>query len=68
MRRNVNERLLGYEMKTGEDGTSYENFSKLTGALAESWEVGDVYKTITFHLRPDVVSSAGHPLNADDVM
>lgn len=68
LRRNVNERLLGYEMKQGEDGVFYEDFSKLTGALAERWEVSPDYKSITFYLRPGVISGAGHPLNADDVM
>ena len=68
LRRNVYERLLTYEMKVGEDGTSYEDFSKITGALAESWEVAPDFTSITFHLRPDVVSSAGNPLDADDVM
>ena len=38
MRRNVYERLLAYEMKPGEDGILYEDFSKITGALAEKWE------------------------------
>ena len=68
LRRNVNERLLAYEMKKAEDGISYEEFSKITGALAERWEVAPDFKSITFHLRPGVVSGAGHPLDADDVM
>lgn len=68
LRRNVYERLLAYEMKGGEDGVSYEDFSKITGALAESWEVAPNFTSITFHLRPGVVSSAGNPLDADDVM
>jgi len=68
LRRNVNERLLTYEMKKGEDGISYEDFSKVAGALAESWEVAPDFKSITFHLRSGVVSGAGHPLDADDVM
>ncbi|QIR86769.1 ABC transporter substrate-binding protein [Paracoccus sp. AK26] len=68
LRRNVNERLLAFEMKQGEDGVNYEDFSKITGALAETWEVAPDFKSITFHLRPGVVSGAGHPLNADDVM
>ena len=68
LRRNVNERLLAYEMKKAEDGISYEDFSKITGALAERWEVAPDFKSITFHLRPGVVSGAGHPLDADDVM
>lgn len=68
LRRNVNERLLAYEMKPGDDGILYEDFSKITGALADSWEVAPDFKSITFHLRPGVVSGAGHPLDADDVM
>ncbi|MGE8106676.1 ABC transporter substrate-binding protein [Allorhizobium sp. NPDC080224] len=68
MRRNVYERLLAYEMKPGEDGILYEDFSKITGALAEKWEVAPDFKSITFHLRPGVVSGAGNPLTADDVM
>ncbi|HWL57699.1 MAG TPA: ABC transporter substrate-binding protein [Paracoccus sp. (in: a-proteobacteria)] len=68
LRRNVNERLLTYEMKKGEDGIFYEDFSKVAGALAESWEVAPDFKSITFHLRPGVVSGTGHPLDADDVM
>ena len=68
LRRNVNERLLAYEMKKAKDGISYEDFSKITGALAERWEVAPDFKSITFHLRPGVVSGAGHPLDADDVM
>lgn len=68
LRRNVNERLLAYEMKKAEDGISYEDFSRIAGALAERWEVAPDFKSITFHLRPGVVSGAGHPLDADDVM
>ncbi|MDZ4065401.1 MAG: ABC transporter substrate-binding protein [Tabrizicola sp.] len=68
MRRNVYERLLAFEMKQGEDGVSSEDFSKITGALAETWEVAPDSKSITFFLRPGVVSGAGHPLDADDVM
>lgn len=68
LRRNVYERLLAYEMKQGEDGISYEDFSKITGALAERYEVAPDFKSITFHLRPGVVSGAGNTLTADDVM
>ena len=68
LRRNVYERLLAYEMRQGEDGVSYEDFSKITGALAETWEVAPDFTSITFHLRPGVLSSAGNPLDADDVM
>lgn len=68
LRRNVYERLLTYEMKTGDDGVLYEDFSKITGALAESYEIADDFKSITFRLRSGVVSGAGNTLTADDVM
>lgn len=68
LRRNVYERLLAYEMKKGDDGILYEDFSKITGALAEKYEVAPDFKSITFHLRPGVVSGAGNTLTADDVM
>lgn len=67
-RRNIYERLLAYASKTGDDGIVYEDFSKIVGALAESWEVSDDKTSITFHLRKDAVSTAGNLLTADDVM
>lgn len=68
MRRNLYERLLAYEMVEGEDGIYYEDFDSIVGALAESWEVSPDSTSITFKLRPDVKSSAGNTLTADDVM
>lgn len=68
LRRNVYERLLAYEMVEGEDGIFYEDFSAITGALAESWELAPDFTSITFHLREGVLSSAGNTLDADDVM
>lgn len=68
LRRNVYERLLAYAPKKGEDGVTYEDFGKIVGALAESWEVGPDMKSITFHLRKGVKSAAGNELNADAVM
>jgi peptide/nickel transport system substrate-binding protein len=67
-RRNVFERLLAYEMKDGEGGTKVENFDKLVGALAESWEVSPDRTSITFNLRRGVKSFAGNEMTADDVM
>lgn len=67
VRRNVYERLLGYAPKVV-DGTTYEDFDKLAGALAESWDVAPDKKSITFHLRKGVKSSSGNELNADAVM
>ncbi|MDT8843588.1 ABC transporter substrate-binding protein [Paraburkholderia fungorum] len=67
-RRNVFERLLTYEMKSGENGVTVEDFGKLKGALAESWETSPDKTSITFHLRSGVKSYAGNTLTADDVM
>lgn len=36
--------------------------------LAESWEIADGGRTITFHLRPDVKWSDGQPFTAHDVV
>jgi peptide/nickel transport system substrate-binding protein len=67
-RRNIYERLLSYEMKPGENGVMVENFDKLKGALAESWETSPDKSSITFHLRKGVKSYAGNTFTADDVM
>lgn len=68
MRKNLYERLLSYELVEREDGIRYEDFDSIVGALAETWEVSDDKKSITFHLREDVLSAAGNRLDADDVM
>jgi peptide/nickel transport system substrate-binding protein len=67
MRRNIYDRLLAYEMTTNDDGVRVENFDKLAGALAESWDVSADSKSITFHLR-QARTRNGHVLTADDVM
>ncbi len=67
VRRNVYERLLGYASKI-DDGIKYEDFNKIEGALAETWELAADKKSITFHLRKGVKSSAGNELTADSVM
>jgi peptide/nickel transport system substrate-binding protein len=66
-RKNIYERLLAYEMVENEDGVRLENFDKIVGALAESWEVSDDKTSITFHLA-EAKSPAGNVLSADDVM
>ncbi|MCX5520436.1 ABC transporter substrate-binding protein [Kaistia defluvii] len=68
VRRNVFERLLTYKQKKGDDGIFYEDFDTIDGALAETWEVSDDRKSITFHLRKGVKSALGNELNADTVM
>ncbi|EWY40935.1 hypothetical protein N825_33935 [Skermanella stibiiresistens SB22] len=67
-RRNIFERLLVYGTKTDENGAMVEDFSKIEGALAESYELGPDNKSITFHLRKGVKSAAGNEMTADDVM
>ena len=67
MRRNIYERLLAYEMTTNKDGVRVENFDKLTGALAERWDVAPDSKSITFHLRAAKAGN-GDGFTADDVM
>ncbi|WP_245476080.1 ABC transporter substrate-binding protein [Mesorhizobium sp. M7A.F.Ca.US.006.01.1.1] len=67
VRRNVYERLLGYAAKE-DGGIKYEDFSKLEGCLAESWDLAPDKKSITFHLRKGVKSNKGNELNADAVM
>src|SRR5262245_15042289 len=42
-------------------------YGKLTGDLAESWEVSDDQLTWTFKLRPGVTWHDGEPFTADDV-
>lgn len=66
-KRNIYERLLAYAPKEM-DGVQTENFDKLVGALAESWEVSDDMTSIVFHLRDGVKSPAGNTMTADDVM
>lgn len=45
-----------------------EDLTTLVGGVAESWEVGEDGKTITFTIRPDQVFASGNPVTADDVV
>ncbi|SNB73094.1 peptide/nickel transport system substrate-binding protein [Arboricoccus pini] len=67
-RRNIFERLLVYAMKTDPNGARVEDFTKIEGGLAESYEIAPDNKSITFHLRHGVKSAAGNEMTADDVM
>ncbi|MCF1467531.1 ABC transporter substrate-binding protein [Agrobacterium vitis] len=67
-RRNIFERLLVYGSKMDENGAKVEDFSKIEGALAETYELSPDNKSITFHLRKGVKSAAGNEMTADDVM
>ena len=59
--------LVWYDKKLGADGLLYSDFSKLTGALAESWDADADGRGVTFHLRKGVMSHWGNELTADDV-
>lgn len=68
-RRNIFERLLAYGSKTDPaSGAKVEDFSKIEGSLAQSYELSPDHKSITFHLRKGVKSAAGNEMTADDVM
>jgi len=55
---NIYDRLMMFEP---------ENLTKLVGGVAESWEVSDDGKSITFTLRPGLTFHSGNPVTADDV-
>jgi len=56
---NVYDRLVQY------DATDVQ---KLVGGLAESWEVSENGRTITFKLRPGVTFQSGNPVRPEDVV
>ena len=51
-----------------EEGVVTQDISNFSGYLAESYDVSEDGLTYTFHLAEDVVSQAGNPLTADDVV
>lgn len=50
------------------DGVRQQDLFSFEGELAESYDVSEDGLTYTFHLRDGVVSVAGNPLDADDVI
>jgi peptide/nickel transport system substrate-binding protein len=64
---NLYDTLLYYETNE-QDGVLVPDYSSFEGRLAESWETSEDGRTWTFTLRDDVVSCAGNPLTADDVV
>ncbi|MEX2520408.1 MAG: ABC transporter substrate-binding protein [Paracoccaceae bacterium] len=44
-----------------------EDLKTLVGGVAESWEIGDAGKSITFTIRPGMTFSSGNPVTAEDV-
>lgn len=55
---NIYDRLLMHEPG---------NLEELVGGVAESWEISDGGKTITFNIRPGLTFHSGNPVTADDV-
>jgi len=49
-------------------GLPEQNLYEFEGELAESYDVSDDGLVYTFHLRDGVLSQAGNPLDADDVL
>lgn len=64
---NLHDTLIGYPTSL-QDGVFIPDYTTFEGRLAESWEVSEDGLNWTFTLREDVVSCAGNPLTADDVL
>lgn len=64
---NVYDRLVKFAYKEREDGTAYYDYFDIQGELAESYEISDDKKSITFHLRKDATFHDGAPVTAEDV-
>ena len=56
---NIYDRLMMYEP---------EDLTTLVGGVAESWEVSDDGKVITFTIRPGMTFHSGNPVTAEDVV
>ncbi|MDP2072141.1 peptide-binding protein [Methylotenera sp.] len=46
----------------------YDKNLELSGELAQSWDISDDHKTITFHLKPDLKWADNQPLTSEDVL
>lgn len=64
---NVYDRLVKFAYKDQGDGTAYYDYFDIQPELAESYEVSEDRKSITFHLRRDSVFHDGSPITAEDV-
>jgi peptide/nickel transport system substrate-binding protein len=64
---NTYDRLVRFGTTRQPDGTLYYDYYEIEGELAESFEVADGGKTITFVLRPDASFHDGTPVTAEDV-
>ncbi len=65
--RNTMDTLLAFGIQQDENGEYTQDFTKVEGVLAESWERSEDGRTITFHLRHGVKNQYGNELCAEDV-
>lgn len=63
---NCYDRLMTFGTKTLEDGSLSYDYDNLKGELAESWEVSEDGRTLTFYLR-EATFWDGRPVTAQDV-
>ncbi|WP_431280674.1 ABC transporter substrate-binding protein [Humitalea sp. 24SJ18S-53] len=64
---NTYDRLVRFGTTRQADGTLYYDYYDIEGELAESFEVEDGGKVITFKLRDDATFHDGSPVTAEDV-
>lgn len=57
-----------YVQSPSATGALVQDYYEFEGYLAESYDSSEDGRTYTFHLAADVVSPAGNPLTADDVL
>jgi peptide/nickel transport system substrate-binding protein len=65
---NTNAQLIQNPYVENSEGDLQQDYFSFQGELAESYDVSDDGLAYTFHLREGVLSQAGNPLTADDVL